>query len=351
MKHNIMAETQDDTRREILGDLFQRWDLNGDQAVGFGELMQVLQSSEKSGSKDALKWVKKVEAQITQGREANKRKRGSVTQLKAQSGGYINFSEADGEPSLDPEAFTGFLMAITEKMDRDEFEEFVEFCKSGVEAAQESTHGSKMKKDIWKMFQLLDLNMDGFVDLTELEVLLAVESKADKKHVAKWKAQLLNKTRDEEKIKEEDVEEDERGIKYEMKLSLNDFQAFLGEYVGEDEARLTNLLTGVESAVQERVQVKYILEFKIQDIMNEIMGDLLQERPRDVLAGVSRSVARLQRTGKFPKMLPPRKSLTKDDSDAAGAFENKDSEIPRPVEEPSKEKKEEAEEDDDDLEY
>ena len=296
-----MDPTEQD-RRETLEDLFAQWDLDGNGSVGFGELMQVLQSSERKSDKNQAKWVRKIEAQINQGRQANRSRRGSGGSTMAlKMGGVINFPDHDGEPSLDPEAFVSFLYHITHKDTDEEFADFVAFCRSGVEAAAEQTHGSKSKKAAWKMFQLLDVNHDGFVDLTELEVLLNAESKADKKHVAKWKAYLYNKGRDNDKVREEDINDDTKE-KYNIKMSLHDFQSFVAEYMGDDENKVYNLLTSVEKAVQAK-QLKYLTEFKVQDIMNDIMGDILKERPRDVLAGIAKSVQRLQRTGAYPKML------------------------------------------------
>lgn len=301
----------EEARKEILLELFSRWDLSGNGAVAFAELMQVLQHSERVAAKDSQKWVRRIEAQIQQGKQANRSRRGSATSLKLQIGGTINFNDLDGEPSLDPDAFVAFLHAITHKDSEEEFNDFVTFCRAGVEGAIQSTQGSRSKQLVWQMFRLLDVNNDGFVDLVELEVLLKTESKSDKKHVAKWKAYLLNKGRDEDKIREEDLSQDEESAaaKYSLRMSLKDFQLFLHEYCGGEnsEEKVAALLGAVEVAVQEK-NVKYITEFKVQDIINDIMGDLLRERPKDVLAGIEKSVHRLQRTGKYPKPLSKRVS-------------------------------------------
>lgn len=297
---------EESDRAAIIRDLFSFWDLDGNGTVEYGEMQQILQASQRIDSKDKLKWVKKFEAEINQGQRENRR--GSLSSISVTGGGQINFSEVDGEPSLDPDAFVNFLLRLTRKDSDEEFLELVEFSKKWIADASSSTQGDKLKRDIWSIFQMLDSNNDGYVDWLELEVLLNAERKADRKIVLKWKAIVQNKVNEQLSLPGRGSargagtpipEGDDRRLR----MDLHTFQLFLHEFVETDaEARIAQLVSVVRKAVQEQ-QIAYILHARVHDVIQDIMEDLLKERPQDVLAGIEKSVQRLRRTQKFPKPL------------------------------------------------
>lgn len=312
-----MSFTTDDAEQErrlrAIEDLFVKWDLGGNCCIRFSELLQILQASQRLSTKDQQKWVKRLEAQIEQARRFNSQ-HGSFTALNLANGGVVTFGDVTGEPSLDPKAFHTLIMHLTTKDNPQEFDEFVKFCGKAVLDASESTQGSKVKRDIWEMFRLLDANNDGFVDLHELEDLVGHQSK---KQLVKWRHYLTNKAqagvavpevhsrprplsptakRDDESSSDEDNEAERRALQ----LTLADFQKFVHEYVEKsEEERVPELLMAVRKESQKR-SVRYIVQFKVHEIINDVMEDLLKEKPNDVLAGIAKSVERLRRTGKYP---------------------------------------------------
>lgn len=336
-----MDEAESTRRRNAIQSIFNAWDLDGNGEVGFGELTQILHSAQMMSNKEAMKWVRKMEAQIQQARNTNQ-VHGSQRSLQLHGGGYVNFSEVDGEPSLDPEAFESFIFSMTSKDTQEEFDRFIVTADLVVRDAAEATHGSKLKRDVWEMFQLLDINSDGFVDMKELEMLLVVEHRDDRKLLTKWKHQLRNKCSSGRLITGRSPESEpiqpaadasapqpaaprstrasivavdgpeppEAAVEQDMKLSLRDFQLFLKEYVEGKEERVPAILAAVRKAVQEK-HIEYILKFRVHDIINEVMDDLLRERPVDVLEGIKRSVCRLQRTNKYPKPIVSKRKQSK----------------------------------------
>lgn len=297
-----MDQGEASRRSAAIDDLFVKWDFGGNCCIRFSELLQILQASQRLSNKDQQKWVKRLEFQIEQGRRFNNHV-GSTASLNVLSGGVVTFGEVTGEPSLDPKAFHQLVMHLTEKDQPHEFDEFVEFCLRAVVEAAESTQGSKLQRDIWEMFRLLDTNSDGFVDLVELEALIGHQNK---KQLIKWKHYLNNKVNEipqvhghegSEHVDESgsDDDEDERKA---LRLTLAEFQKFVREYVEKKEERVGELLVLVRKDLQKR-NVDYIVKYKVHEIMNEVMEDLLKEKPVDVLTGIVKSVERLRRTKKF----------------------------------------------------
>lgn len=297
------AETE--RRSAAIEDLFVKWDLSGNSSIRFSELLQILQASERLSNKDQLKWVRRLEAQIEQGRRFNSQQ-GSMSALTlASGGGAVTFGEVTGEPLLDPKAFHQLIMNLTAKDQSSEFDDFVAFCEKAVAEAAESTQGTKSRRDVWEMFRLLDTNNDGHVDLRELEALVGHQSK---KQLVKWKHYLTNKNLSipqthcsSKEAKNADAssddEEDEVDRKA-LRLTLADFQKFVHEYVEKKEESVPELLATVRKEMQKK-SVEYIVQFKVHEIMNEVMEDLLKEKPLDVLAGITKSVERLRRTGRY----------------------------------------------------
>lgn len=301
-----LSEEEQERRADVMRDLFYKWDLDGNGSIGLGELLQVIQAGDRLESKDQMKALKKLEVQIQQAKRTNQ-STGSMNALKLNSGGVVNFSDQSGEPSLDPAAFNGLINNLTKRDSAEEFDAFTAFCLNAVEEAEKSTHGSQIKKAIWEIFCTLDRNRDGFVDLDEIEPLLKIETKADRKNVIRWKHFLVNKELRAEEDFAQAAEKDED--EYALKVSLHDFHQFLHKMCDNDEKKIYELLALVKKDAQHK-QIQYICDMKIHEIMNEIMEDLLREEPNDVLAGITRSVERLGRTGKFPKMLKKKRSIS-----------------------------------------
>lgn len=301
-----VSDEEQQRRNEILSDLFYKWDLDGNGSVSLGEFLQVIQAGERLDSKPQQKALKKLEAQLHQARRTNQ-STGSMNALKLPTGGIVNFSDLNGEPSLDPEAFVGLFSNLVNKDSPESFDELHAFCLNAIEEASKSTHGSKIKKAIWEIFCTLDRNRDGFVDLDEIEPLLRVETKADRKKVIRWKHYLVNKELREVEDFARQAESDED--EYSLQVSLHDFHEFIHKMCENDENKIYELVSLVKKEVQQK-QVSYICDMKIHEIMNEIMEDLLKEEPDDVLAGIQRSVERLKRTGNFPKVLKKRTRST-----------------------------------------
>jgi hypothetical protein len=297
-----MDQGEASRRSTAIDELFVKWDFGGNCCIRFSELLQILQASERLSNKDQQKWVKRLEYQIEQGRRFNSQV-GSSASLSVLSGGIVTFGDATGEPSLDPKAFHDLIMHLTEKDQPEEFDEFVCFCEKAVVEAAESTQGSKLQREIWEMFRLLDTNSDGFVDLVELEALIGHQSK---KQLIKWKHYLHNKvneipqTHNSAHQKEDGNESgsDDDDERTSLRLTLSDFQKFIHEYVEKKEERIGELLTLVRKTTQKK-NVDYIVNFKIHEIMNEVMEDLLKEKPVDILGGITKSVERLKRTKKY----------------------------------------------------
>jgi Ca2+-binding EF-hand superfamily protein len=223
-------------------------------------------------------------------------------------GGAVNFSDVTGEPSLDPDAFHRLINNLTASDTEEEFAEFFKFCSKAVLDAAESTSGTKLQREIWEMFRLLDTNNDGVVDLRELEVLVGPQSK---KQLIRWKHYLANKLYQSSGTIPQtlsgatapvgnDVEdEDEDPIMMaRCSMTLRDFQKFVKEYVHHKEERIPDLVAAVRRESQVK-QIQYIVQFRVHEVLNEIMEDLLKERPYDVLSGIRKSVDRLDRTGKY----------------------------------------------------
>eukprot|EP00388_Colpodella_angusta_P001262 GDKJ01004091.1.p1 GENE.GDKJ01004091.1~~GDKJ01004091.1.p1 ORF type:complete len:215 (-),score=29.48 GDKJ01004091.1:101-745(-) len=200
---------------------------------------------------------------------------------------------------------------------------------------------------IWQMFRLLDFNHDGYIDIEEIKPLLKIQSKTDQKVITRFHHYLQNKkfafSPDEEREVEarhdskffnpsegEILTLDDLGsplfntYRREEKeqsqlITLHDFQTLVltlfsssngspmspASPVNTEEAlvkRVQELLDDVTKVKRER-EVQYLQAFKVHDIMNEIIEDILKEEPLDVLSGITRSVERLQRTGKYPRQM------------------------------------------------
>lgn len=297
-----MDQSESERRSAAIEQLFVKWDFGGNCCIRFSELLQIFQASQRLSNKDQQKWVKRLEFQIDQGRKFNTQV-GSTASLSVLSGGIVTFGDATGEPSLDPRAFHQMVMHLTEKDQPAEFDEFVAFCEQAVVEAAESTQGSKLQREIWEMFRLLDTNSDGFVDLVELEALIGHQNK---KQLIKWKHYLNNKvnevpqTHSFERVADAggDSGSDDDDERKALRLSLADFQKFIQEYVEKNEDRVGELLACVRKDLQKK-SVDYIVNYKVHEIMNEVMEDLLKEKPVDVLSGIVKSVERLRRTKKY----------------------------------------------------
>lgn len=291
-------------RNKSITDLFYRWDYSGEGLISLSHLLQILQASERISNKEQKKWVKQFEIEVNNARRSLRssgENSGRGSSFSLLSGGTINFAEVSGEPSLDPATFRLLVMNLTNKDSAVEFDAFMTFAHKAVEEATNSSQGSKLKREIFDMFRMLDVNHDGHVDMDEIEVLLKTDTKADKKHVTKWKYYLNNKEF-ADPSKQADMDSP---TKSSTMLTLADFQKFVHTYIDQKEERIPQLVSSVKKAVQER-QVQYIIEYKVHDIVNDIMEDLLKEQPCDVLAGITKSVERLRRTDKYPRTLRKR---------------------------------------------
>lgn len=373
---HFAREEEDDSlsshRRQISDELFKSFDLDGNGAVSFSELQQVLEASKqrrKDGHEGApvdaalerqrTKWLMAVKSQIHQAREQVKRRQSAASFSLKSSGSTVgnsagtikfmgNVTTGDGDPSLDPDAFAEFIRVFAGKYNDEDFATFVSDIRAAVELAYENTFGSKKKKLIWELFQLMDVNHDALIDMKELQLLLNIETKKDKKSLAKWKAILHQRETDKKRtsmrqpdtsgtsspesfnnsvnsptnvqnakerkmsrfvpneegiltIKDEDVtghdsdEEDDSS----PPMTLRDFQDFLSDFYGDDVERLEATCNHVRDIILNANR-RYLSEMKVDEIMNDIIEDLLRERPHDVLEGIVRSVNRLRRIGNFP---------------------------------------------------
>jgi len=277
-------------------------------------------------NKQQLKWLKKFEARLRQ-TESDERvpelrrtlsaaapdSRRSPIQTSLPGGGILSFEGQQGDPSLDPEGFANFLLGLLSGNSAEEFDHFLAVVAHAVEDAASKTQGSK--REIWEMFQLLDLNHDGFVDLEELELLWAAESKRDKKHMLKWKHKVsyaaVQQMIAQGKISEElarqqlaqiqsamDSELDQKPATILYKMSLAEFHYFVTDMSDGNTERLKELVGSLRSHVSEK-QVRYLQNNRVHEIINDIIEDLLRERPKDVLKCILNSVARLQRLRKY----------------------------------------------------
>lgn len=337
-----------------INELFREMDVDGRDSIGLDHVMQVVQQSKSLNDRDQKKWVKKLEAQIEQARRFNQSS-GSISSLRLQEGGIVNFSDQKGEPSLDPTAFRNLLMKLTEKDTAEEFEDFYHQFLKCIKETEAATNGSNLKRMIWQMFRLLDHNHDGYVDLEEITPLLKVQSKTDQKIVTRFHHFVQNKrfalSPDEEREVEarhdakffdpsegEVLTVDDLGSplintstfgKREDKdqsqlITLSDFQNLILSLFTSSTGsplsptspatteqiqtkRVKELLEDITKIKKER-EAQYLQAFKVHDIMNEILEDVLKEEPLDVLAGIARSVERLQRTGKYPRQMVAWKS-------------------------------------------
>ena len=304
-----MSESDDETirRSDAIDELFTKWDIGGNCSIRFSELLQILQASHRVSNRDQQKWVKRLEAQVTQAkRQQPHASRGSFSLAQ---GGLLIFGDATGEPSLDPTAFQTLMKHLTAKDSPQEFDDFCKFCETAVKEAAQSTQGSKLRQDVWEMFRLLDANSNGYVELDELEALIGPQSK---KQVIKWKHYLTAKSRQESVgASASPVEEpltnmnsvdlanlDDEPVT--LSLTLAEFQNFIHEYVERNDDMVPQLLEKVRGIAQQR-NVQYVIDYNVHDIINEVMEDLLKEKPMDVLSGISKSVERLRRTGKYQK--------------------------------------------------
>jgi Ca2+-binding EF-hand superfamily protein len=321
------------SRKESIAALFELFDLDGNGSVGLNELTQVMHASRKSKTKNRQhrKWVLQLEANVRQAVETNK-KMGHSHDYQLKTGGKIEF-DTDGEPSLDPAAFEAYVLKVTEGISDADFLAFVETSNEAVDTAREHTAGNDGKKIIWNIFQMLDNNRDGFVDLDELEVLLEIETKSDKKAIAKWKAELTQKQHDDAANQAnlspersvspggalEDVLDnttasqvlpavtmfDSAGL---LRLALADFQHFMHDFTGGAQVeKLNAIYDNVAKALRQKHQ-QYLDTMKVSEIMDRIVDDLLRERPRDVVQGIKASCERMQRVGVFPRKLYRRAS-------------------------------------------
>jgi len=100
---------------------------------------------------------------------------------------------------------------------------------------------------VYIFLNMLDTNGDGHVDLNELEVLLDVGNKTDKKEVAKWKAVVTQKHHNAV------AGTGEAADPAKVRMTLADFQHFMEEYTGGSEDKLTV----IAETVQDEVSAKY----------------------------------------------------------------------------------------------
>jgi Ca2+-binding EF-hand superfamily protein len=290
-----------DARREVAHGLFSSFDLDGNGVVGLHELMQVVQSTRRVGDKKHLKRIRVLEAEIRQAIETHKKT--GMGRLALKSGGLVTFAEGQGEPSLDPQAFVNFIVGLTRDDTQEEFENFVQLSQEAVEDAFDLTQGSSHRRDVWSVFQLLDINQDGFVDMSELEVLLDVETKSDKKAITKWRSVLSQRqlesrllapiTHASEGATPEPADSNKDG---ELRLALGDFHKFITEFTENDDGRVASILRNVREAMQKEYNA-YLDAKRVNAVLDAVLEDLIRERPDDVLDGIIRSCERMKRTG------------------------------------------------------
>lgn len=354
-----MLSEQDETTRRLLAfdDLFRQWDLNGDGYVSYSELIQILQASQRLGTKEQSKWVKRLEAQIVQGTRSNTARSGSVTSLSIGSdGGVVNFRDVTGEPTLDPVAFASLLKTLTDKNTQKEFDDFVRACGEAVKEASQATQSTRLRREVWEMFQALDTTHAGNVLLQDFESIIG---DTHKKTVVRWKHYLRNKVMErkssslQKEVKKEgsdpllssgaqggtngvlaalpsglgaqmaaiqssraslcfeavdDGDDEDAEVDDRLAVSLPDFQKFMSEVEKQNPAQYSLIREMIQKTDQER-QVRYILNLHVSDILNEVVEDLLKERPLDVLAGIAKSVERLRRSNKYPVLATRKPSM------------------------------------------
>lgn len=265
--------------------LFDLFDLDGNGNVSFLELIQIVESAKGHMTESSQRWLAKLEAQVKAARETHHRCRGSMKNMRFL-GGIINF-EQDGEPTMDPSAFEHFIRQVTDNESDAEFDLFVTLCQKARTDAFEITHGTKLKKIIWDIFQLLDRNRSGTIDLSELEELIEAEQRNDKKVLLKWRHQLAQRNRSGD-------------IDSPTSMTLPMFQLCMSEFTDNNIERAEAVKSVVAARFEAKV-ARYLEDMKVASIMEEILVDLKRERPADVLEGIHRTVNRLQRKGLFPR--------------------------------------------------
>lgn len=295
-----------DERSSAISELFTLFDLDGNGVVGLNELQQVIQTSDHLSDRAHKKYVAELQAYVRQGREMNARL-GFSSQVHLRSGGTINFfGDAHGEPSLDPDAFAGFIKSLTQKDSEEEFERFCENARKAVVEARSKIAGTEMKQTAWDIFQQLDANRDGHVDYREISLLFEAENRNDKKTLSRWAAILSQRQHQQEqegtsnrnKSPDPTAEDDEPHLL----LTLSDFQHFMEEYTEGNLERARAISNNVQTLLAEKHKA-YAAKMKLGEVFDAIMADLLRERPNDVLDGIIKSAERLKRTGRFPKQL------------------------------------------------
>jgi len=299
-------------RAAAFHELFNSFDLDGNGTVGVQELHQVMQATGRQGSRGHAKVVAKFEAQLAQAvREATIGSDSPRGEAGFGGIGHVLFG-VDGEPGLDPAAFAHFMADLTKDYDEPSFQDFCKSAMDAVDAAKEATVGSGKKKLAWQLFQVLDTNGDGHVDLNELEVLLDVSNKTDKKEVAKWKAVVTQKHHNAV------AGTGEAADPAKVRMTLADFQHFMEEYTGGSEDKLTVIAETVQDEVSAKYD-QYLREKNIDEIFDMIKNDLCRERPHDALAGIRKSVERIARVGIFSSQLARRRSMARLDATLAGS--------------------------------
>ena len=304
----MAARTTPEQRTAAFLEMFQSFDLDGNGTVGIQELHQVMQASARVGTKEHHKVLRRFEAQVHQA-AANAKASGG--QPAEAYGGLVTFDGVNGEPSFDPNAFASFMTDLTHDLDNEaDFQAFCTGAMSAVEDAKEQTAGNNPKKMGWTLFQTLDANGDGYVDLNELTLLLDVNSLHDKKEVAKWKVVVEQKYKSQ--IAEGTGVAAATGDEA-VKMKLSDFQAFLEEFTGGSEARLTQIAETVQDEMSAKYDM-YLRQHRVDEIFEMIRMDLCKERPDNALAGIQKSVERMKRVGFFSSTLRRKRSMAALDS-------------------------------------
>eukprot|EP01006_Ploeotia_vitrea_P014694 TRINITY_DN4004_c0_g1_i1.p1 TRINITY_DN4004_c0_g1~~TRINITY_DN4004_c0_g1_i1.p1 ORF type:complete len:615 (-),score=115.62 TRINITY_DN4004_c0_g1_i1:142-1986(-) len=185
-------------RRATWNRLFPLWDIDGSGSIDMFELQQVLLRFEDIQGASEKKLLTRMQNELKDSGKANQ---------------------------LELDDFCDLMVQLTLSMDGDEHASFAASVEQELNDIADVTYGSDRKRAMWHLFHAWDLNGNGYLDLDELQAVLAdidwyKEVKAER-HRITWKHKIQDMWVAE--ISGGPADDDD----YELQFSLADFHAFL----------------------------------------------------------------------------------------------------------------------------